>query len=151
MSNIQTLQEKDLYWLAGILEGEAYFGKQTINTSPGIAVEMTDEDIIQRVCLIFNTKYCKPKVRQPTHKQSYKTIIRGQRAIDIMKIIYPIMGERRKNKILECIESYKLKGRGVLKDFQISEIKDRFLKGEKVKEIAKDYPITYWRIYQLVR
>lgn len=145
------LQENQIYWLAGILEGEAYFSIKDIHSSVGIAVEMTDEDIIKRICIIFGTKYCKPKVRKSTHKQSYKTIVRGAKAVEIMKLIFPIMGDRRKERIKNCIDSYTLKPRGVLKENQIIEIKERFLKGEKVKDIAKDYPVTYWRLYQILR
>lgn len=77
------LQEKDLYWLAGLLEGEGYFQPKR-KSSPVIALEITDEDIIQRVCKLIGTTYCKPKIRKQTHRQSFKTTLKGKRAIDLM-------------------------------------------------------------------
>lgn len=144
------LQEKELYWLAGLLEGEGYFQTKK-KTSPLIALEMTDEDIMKRVCSLIGTSYCKPKVRKPTHKQSFKTTLKGAKAIDLMKQILPIMGERRAQRIRECIDSYTLAPKGLITLSQKEEIINRFKNGEKPKDIAKDYPISHWRIYQLVR
>ncbi len=144
------LQESELYWLAGLLEGEAYFHPKTDKVSVGIAIEMTDEDIIQRVCKLIGNTYCKVKKREIHHKQAYKTTIRGRRAFELMLIIQPIMGERRKQRIQECIDSYIPKKRGISDEIKL-EINKRVNSGEKVKDIARDYPISYWRIYQLVR
>ncbi len=67
------LQNNDLYWLAGLLEGEACFFPQTDKYPVGFCVETTDEDIIKRVCSLLGSTYCKPTKRQNHHKQSYKT------------------------------------------------------------------------------
>jgi hypothetical protein len=145
------IHDEELYWLAGLLEGEACFYPQTEKYPVGLSIESTDEDIIERVCQLFNTKYCQPSKRQNHHKQSYKTALRGKDAIHVMKEILPIMGKRRSQKITECINSYQPKLIGILTPEEILEIKRLHSIGMKVKDISKLFPVTHWRIYQLVR
>jgi hypothetical protein len=145
------LQENEIYWLAGILEGEAYFHTQTSKRPTGIAVEMTDEDIIKRICDITGNSYCKTKRREEQHKQAYKTSVRGKSAIELMKLVYPIMGDRRKKKIEECLDSFVELQRGKISAVQKEEISKLYKSGKKPKEIALQYGITHWRVYQLVR
>jgi hypothetical protein len=148
------IQDKDLYWLAGLLEGEGCFSTQTEKLSLAISLQMTDEDIVKRVADLFQCKYYRcysDFSREKGHKPSYKITFRGKRALQWMKTLLPLMGNRRSQKITECIDSFKLKGRGILKDEQISEIRKRFARGEKPKDIAKDFPVSFWRVYQIVR
>lgn len=151
--NIYTmvLQEKEKFWLAGLLEGEGCFHVKTNKTPLGITLEMTDEDIVKRVSNITGNSYCKVKKRKTFYKQSFKTTVRGKVAIEIMKLILPIMGVRRSIRIKECIDSYVVKPLGKLTVDHITAIKERFANGEKPKIIALDYDVTHWRIYQIVR
>jgi hypothetical protein len=143
------LQEKDLYWLAGILEGEGYFYSQTDKYPLGIAVEMTDLDIIERICKLLKTKYCCPKKREEHHKQSYKVVLRGKKAIAVMILLLPMMGERRSEKIRECIQFHLEKEVG--RNNRIEEIKKLRNEGVHPKDIAKIYGISHWRVYQITR
>ena len=68
----------------------------------------------------------------------------------MMKLLLPYMGIRRSSRIRECFECFTIKPKGIAQEV-VSEIRQRFQNGEKPKEIAKDYPVTYWRVYQLVR
>jgi len=75
------LTETDVAWIAGLLEGEGYFGidnrsKDRYETSktppsPFIKVSMVDEDIIQRLSRLLDKPYFSP---------SRKTVVRrGER------------------------------------------------------------------------
>lgn len=151
MKHTTRLQERDLYWIAGLFEGEASFYPMTDKYPLGFQIEMTDLDVIEKICNIIGTKYCLPKIRESHHKQSYRTTLRGLPALNIMIQILPIMGNRRTIKIQECIQSYLPKKRGKLTESQINEIRLRGLAGEKAKNIAVDYDVSFWRVYQLIR
>lgn len=144
------MTEIEIAWLAGLLEGEGSFNLQCSKYPVGIWLHMTDEDVVAKACVMLGTKYHKMGKRKEHWKDSYKTGLRGRRAIEIMKQILPYMGQRRTLKLQDCINSFCLHPQGIPKTM-ISEIRQRFQNGEKPKEIAKDYPITYWRVYQLVR
>src|SRR5690349_21744904 len=85
---------KDIYWLAGILEGEANFRMGA--TSPAISLTMSDLDIVNRVRAITKTEDTTITVRPPqeNRKECYTTCIYGSLAIQWMMTIYPIMGNR---------------------------------------------------------
>lgn len=53
------MENNDLHWLAGLLEGEGSFMKPSPSSPncPIISLQMTDEDIVKRVSLLFNCKY----------------------------------------------------------------------------------------------
>jgi len=95
------LKMRDLYWLAGLIEGEGCFGDYD---SPTIAVTSTDEDIIKRISKLFNCNYHHKKT--PT-KLQYVIKIHSTLAISWMLTLYPLMGERRQSKIKECILKWK--------------------------------------------
>ena len=56
---------RDLYWLAGLLEGEGSFmrGPPSRPNMPAIAIQMTDEDVIQRVAQLWAVCYTAPARR----------------------------------------------------------------------------------------
>lgn len=95
----------DVAWLAGLLEGEGSF-QISAHNSIILSVEMTDEDIIQRVSILLNTSYALVKPRKAHFKTSYRLQIKGSRAAAIMSQILPFMGERRSKKIKECTEFF---------------------------------------------
>jgi len=95
----------DRAWLAGILEGEGYFGwnvNKRLHRVPVIEISMVDKDIIQRVAGMFGNgmrgpygPYGKEKhKRQPFYKcQAY-----GRRAIMVIRLVLPWLGKRRTKK-----------------------------------------------------
>ncbi|KAB2863029.1 MAG: hypothetical protein F9K46_06315 [Anaerolineae bacterium] len=94
---------KDLYWLAGLLEGEGSFLKPRPSTPtiPRITIEMCDKDVIERVAYVFGVNYVyhrQPK--QQNRKDRYGVASAAKNAFKIMQAVYPIMGERRKQQIL---------------------------------------------------
>jgi hypothetical protein len=96
---------KDLYWLAGILEGEGSFG--FYNRIAVICVQTTDKDVIERICRIMGGNYTTILPRRPGYKVIYNVGIRSTIAIGWMFTLYSLMGARRKNKILDVIRDWK--------------------------------------------
>lgn len=145
------LQEKDKYWLSGLFEGEATFFAQTEKYPLGLCIQMTDEDIIKKVCEIIGTKYYMPTKPKEHYKQTYKTNLRGKPALNIMLQILPLMGERRSKKIKECVASHLEKPRGKISIEQRKDIINLRKKGVQIMELAEKFNISKWRIYQILR
>jgi hypothetical protein len=100
------MDEKDLFWLAGLLEGEGSFLKPA-PSEPGysrVKISMTDYDIILRVTALFKVRYiCASQPYQENHKCKYITQVKGRNAVTIMRQLYPLMGERRKMQIAGAV------------------------------------------------
>ena len=99
-----SLSVRDIAWLAGLLEGEGSFRKQvkTIN----IMVGMTDEDVIARASVMVGYKYLNVAPKKEGYKPQYHLTFSGRRAASWMMTVYPLMGARRKAKIMECLRHW---------------------------------------------
>lgn len=64
------IDNNDLYWLAGILEGEGSFmkGPPSAPNSPVVSCNMTDLDVIEKISKIFNRTVLFSKSRNSKHK-----------------------------------------------------------------------------------
>lgn len=101
--------EQQLYWLAGLLEGEGSFCKPPPSSpnSPFVALEMTDEDVVAKVANLLEISYRQTKNRKPgIWKRSFFLQLRGKRAVVLMKELYPLMGLRRKAQIDRALAAY---------------------------------------------
>ena len=98
---------KDIYYIAGILEGEGCF---LTNGSPTIKLSMTDRDIVMRVRNLMGANKIIHAFKSSLKngwKQKYTLTLHGSLAIQWMMTLYPLMGERRRTKIKEVIEVWK--------------------------------------------
>ena len=105
------IDEKTLHWLAGYLEGEGSFMKGSPSTpnQPIIMVSSTDEDVIRKVAGIFGRSYHKAsEQRSVGHgwKQAYAVRLRGSKAVELMTLLLPLMGYRRRSQIQKALDSY---------------------------------------------
>lgn len=100
-----SIKVKDIYWLAGLLEGEGSFIFS--NGSPRITMGTVDYDVIARAYKILG---CTGKIHeqmQPSGKMFYKINIQGPKAIGWMFTLYTIMGKRRRDKISDLLYEWK--------------------------------------------
>lgn len=104
--------EFERYWLAGLLEGEAYFGlnptsKRTV--SPIVELNTVDRDVILRVQGIYRGRYAvavNVHTRPPRHEgyqPQYHLACLGLAARAIIADLEPLMGERRRARIAELL------------------------------------------------
>jgi hypothetical protein len=146
------MNKENIYWLAGILEGEAWFGwKRT----PALTLQMTDEDIVQRVSNLFERPYYKVRSdkRNIKGKTLYSVGIYSNDAIAIMKIVYPIMGARRQLQIEGVINNWKSQKQHLtrLSNEEISEIRSFYATGKITqKELATKYGVIPQTILRIV-
>lgn len=108
--------EEETAWLAGLLEGEGYFGTIT-NWVSGkgyryarIGVNMTDRDVIVRAGLILSTKVHDIKAQGTgAVLPQFRLIVTGNKAIFWMKRLRPYMGSRRIAQIDRALAEYAAK------------------------------------------
>lgn len=101
---------EEIIWLAGLLDGEGYFGLMRCSNSkvekdyfsPRVAVGMTDRDVIEHVATLFGTKVTSHP-GQHGGQRIYRAAIYGEKARWVMNQVLPFMGERRSAKIAEVL------------------------------------------------
>jgi len=104
----------DVYWLAGLLEGEGFFGIISCHQAgkiyryPRIGVSMCDRDIVERVSKIFGgvSVYALKPQGTGARLPQFRTLVSGKRAAHWMTILRPIMGTRRQTQIDRCLEEW---------------------------------------------
>ena len=111
----ETIPERDLCWLAGLLEGEGCFSCKSNKVY--IILQMSDLDTVQRVADLLEVKLHAPiKKKNPKHKTGYRIQVNGDVAARWMVVLKPKMGIRRQKAIDESFSVwYKLKGKGAPK------------------------------------
>jgi len=100
------IDQKDLYWLAGLIEGEGYFGIRH-GYSPTVSLQMTDKDIVDRAhCVLgFGLRH---ERTLPSGKGCYSwTVLRQAQAAGLMMTLLPLMGARRAARITECLTIWR--------------------------------------------
>lgn len=147
------MNELELYWLAGMIEGEGSFiaAPPSAPNQPRISFSTTDKDIAEKVASLFGVKYIrswKPKKGQRgygKYKESLGVCVKGRPAVILMNKLKPLMGERRRKQIEKALSSYDPfyinKARSKLNETQVQEIYQRAYNNEPHKNIADDFQI----------
>jgi hypothetical protein len=104
------INEVELAWLAGILEGEGCFtivrsGKARNYEYPMVTVKMTDYDVIARVAQLFGTDRIYTSYL-PSGKTAYTTSLTILPALEMMELLLPHMFGRRSIKIRELLSKF---------------------------------------------
>lgn len=109
---------KEIAWVAGLLEGEGCFVNKG---TPKIAIQMTDLDVMEAYGKLVG-KGLNPKPHGNRRRKNggelkpcWVCLLTGRDAAQWMMTIYPLMGERRQEKIRECLRKWKtarLQGKG---------------------------------------
>jgi hypothetical protein len=102
------LDQAELYWLAGWLEGEGSFLKPPPSSprAARISASCCDEDVIREVARILGV--APGGERSPRNARwapIWRVLLTGGRAVSIMRAVEPVMGARRQRQIREAIEA----------------------------------------------
>lgn len=141
--------EADLYWLAGLLEGEGAFtaGPSARPNAPRITLGMTDIDVIRRAADLMGITSIHTTHRNPKWQPMYHLSLKGKRAVEVMRTLYPLMGSRRQAQIDRALANYApdrhSRGRSRLSDEQVLEIYRRAHNRESLRCIAADMGVSY--------
>ena len=98
----------DIYWLAGLLEGEGCFYARESNPQPRIILGMTDLDTVSRAKSILGKSGLSPVPRAGNKTMYYLTVC-GKPAIGWMMTLYSLMGSRRRSKIRDIISRWRVR------------------------------------------
>ena len=99
--------DKDLYWMIGLLEGEGCF--MTTKTTIEICLAMTDKDTVARYCSLLQIPLkARNKIPKLGTKICYYGSLYGKRAYYFMSLIKSEMCERRQVAIQKALDSYDL-------------------------------------------
>lgn len=109
------MNETDLAWLAGLLEGEGCFVFLRGHRPSGIPnrqwrvqLTMTDRDVVERAAALMDCRVCGPYAAKTpggeTAKPQWRTAL-GRRAdvVALITALRPKMGERRQRQIDELL------------------------------------------------
>ena len=99
--------EQETLWLAGLLEGEGYFGKQSNSNSVVVQLLMTDEDVVRHAAIVMKANVHLARDARVNRKAAYRAFCCGENAINLMARLLPFMGTRRKEKITQLLEISK--------------------------------------------
>jgi hypothetical protein len=102
------LQLHDLYWLAGLLEGEGCFRavKASGWTYAWIGLKMTDYDVVQRAAKLMDIEHITIDSKREFSlgsKPIYVVQQTGYASAELMRQLLSLMGERRSAKIREIL------------------------------------------------
>lgn len=101
------MTDAELHWLAGLLEGEGCFtpwvSPTTKKATARLSISMVDEDVISRVAVLLNRTYYKKTRSADREQQQYRVEIKGKKAVEIMEILLPLMGQRRQARMRQTI------------------------------------------------
>jgi hypothetical protein len=97
----------ELSWLAGWLEGEGTFYYTTTKSSPTVVIQVfsIDFDVIEKAAGIMCAKIYSIKPRGNS-QGGFRVHLESQPAVDLMEWILPFMGVRRTAQIKLAIESW---------------------------------------------
>lgn len=107
------IETKDIYWLAGLMEGEGSFGLRSGLASKGsqpvLQLGMTDRDIVERARTVLRHGAAIYTVKpNGMHKKTaYKFVMVGPQAVGWMMILYALMGERRQACIRDTLAAWR--------------------------------------------
>jgi|SRR5882724_8106229 len=97
---------KDIGWVAGLLEGEGYFGLN--KGTPRIYVNQTDKDTVEKLRDIMSPdSKIGFQARDKTRQNIYRFWLYGTPAVSWMMTIYCMMSARRKKDIKEIIHFWQ--------------------------------------------
>lgn len=147
------VSDRQMFWLAGILEGEGSFlhGPPSDPNTPRIQCQMTDGDVIERIASILGVKPIPiRKVAKSHYKPTYIATLKGVNARDMMIKLRPLMSKRRQEQIDRALASYNpatgydsYVARRVINDAEVESIRKRHEDGESLRAIAKYYGVCH--------
>ncbi len=99
------MTQYELHWLAGLLEGEGCFlmPPPSNPATPRLTLEMTDQDVVHKAAELLGARTVHRRVRGK-NKPTYSFCLHGKKALMVMMLLQPHLGERRAAKIQRIVD-----------------------------------------------
>jgi hypothetical protein len=146
------MNREDLIWLAGYLEGEGSFMPPVPSAPnrPTIQVAATDEDVIARVSALWGVSYWRSSERRnPAWKPYFRVVIRGARAVELMRDLRPLMGNRRQQQIDRAIDGWAPKVIHRLREEDQDRILALLKAGYSYRSIGREVGFSRTAVYNV--
>jgi hypothetical protein len=144
------MKKTDLYWLAGLLEGEGSFQSPPPSdpNSPRVCLHMTDKDVVEKAQNLINAGHIYfEEARQENWPDSWKLTVKGKPAVKLMMKVKPLMGERRTKQIENAVEEYDehldAKSKSPYSSDEVITAIKRIEEGEALTDISEDLEMKY--------
>lgn len=132
------MSDVEAAWLAGLLEGEGYFQitkpRHHHPTQVVIRLSMTDRDVVEKAARLLNNVPINQKARTSERKTIYSISLSKRDEVEkILLQILPFMGNRRSQRINECLEVISERRRILSETRREQQIKAANSRWSKVK------------------
>lgn len=111
------MTEAETAWVAGLLEGEGFFGNYQYAHGGRkrachwcISCAMCDRDVLEKLCGFLGLGRVQDprKPQKPHHKPAWRWAIRKRKdVLEVCEAILPYMGQRRSKRIREILQAMK--------------------------------------------
>lgn len=106
---VSCVESENLYWAAGLLEGEGSFQVSSSTSTPFISCGMTDLDVLERLQEILGGNLYGPFQGRDHHKPSWTWMLKGRASVSVMELLKPLMGSRRQSQIDHSLSTWGAK------------------------------------------
>ncbi|MEA2407568.1 MAG: hypothetical protein QOE69_1687 [Thermoleophilaceae bacterium] len=110
---------------------------------------MADRDVIDRAGKLLGVAVCTLPARRERWSTTYGVRLRGARAVQLMRQLRPLMGERRRLQIDRAIASYAPDPRRLLNETRAARALSMLARGSSVRDVAEQLGTSIWCIYDL--
>ncbi len=148
---LRDIDPRDLHWLAGLLEGEGSFfpGAPSSPNLPVLQIQMIDEDVMRRVGDLMERGVYRCRAPRPEWSATYVVRVKGAPAVAWMRLLRPLLGQRRQAQIDRAIASYASKSNQKLYDWRARRALELLAQGLSVRTVASRLDVSIWCIYDL--
>lgn len=98
------MDEAQLAWTAGLLEGEGSFSTYGSGNTPRIAASSTDKDVLEQLVFFAGGRIYPLKKRKSHWKDAWVWVLTCDEAVSLMQNLLPWLGKRRKQRVVECLQ-----------------------------------------------
>lgn len=120
---------------------------------PIVAVSMTDRDVVEHAARLMGVSVCRHQLSgvKPHYKDTWIAKAKGTRARDLMLLLRPYMGYRRKEQIDHALSGpVFLRGDGPkITIDQAGQIRRRFAAGESATKLAVEFGVSKSLVYRI--
>ena len=105
------IEIKDIYWAAGFLDGEGYFGRR--RSTCFVQATQVQAELLYRLQKLFGGHVRQFQRDQVTGRRYHRWDFHGKKATGLMLTLYSLLSLKRKLQIQKALDAWRnAKGRG---------------------------------------
>ncbi len=138
------MNEVDLAWASGLFEGEGTFCFQSTGIGSAVAIQMTDQDVLEKMKNLFGGKITVAYEAKNNWKTCYRWTLGIKDGSEyFVNSIYPYLMSRRQAKADEWIKSrVSVQQSRYIADERNKKVLEALSSGKTQKQVADEFDIT---------